>query len=41
MVSALAGRSCHLLTNDQRGYPRPDKEDTFGCDIGAYERQSD
>jgi hypothetical protein len=31
----------HLLTTDQRGYPRPDPEDTSGCDIGAYERQKD
>ncbi|SRR5579871_610375 len=31
----------HLLTTDQRGQPRPDKEDSGGCDIGAYERQSD
>ena len=31
----------HLLKSDQRGRPRPDKEDTGGCDIGAYERQSD
>lgn len=31
----------HLLTTDQRGYPRPDKEDTSGCDMGAFERQSD
>jgi hypothetical protein len=31
----------HLLKTDQRGQPRPDKEDTGGCDIGAYERQSD
>jgi len=32
----------HLLTTDQRGMPRPDKpEDTTGCDMGAYERQSD
>jgi hypothetical protein len=31
----------HLLKTDQRGSPRPDKEDTVGCDIGAYERQSD
>ena len=30
-----------LITSDQRGAPRPDKEDTSGCDIGAYERQSD
>jgi hypothetical protein len=31
----------HLLKTDQRGRPRPDKEDTGGCDMGAYERQSD
>ena len=31
----------HLLTTDQRGYPRPDKEDKGGCDRGAYESQSD
>jgi hypothetical protein len=31
----------HLLMTDQRGQPRPDKEDKTGCDIGAYERQSD
>ena len=31
----------HLLKTDQRGQPRPDKEDTGGCDMGAYERQSD
>jgi hypothetical protein len=31
----------HLLMTDQRGMPRPDKEDSTGCDIGAYERQSD
>ena len=31
----------HLLRTDQRGVPRPDKEDTGGCDMGAYERQSD
>ena len=31
----------HLLKTDQRGVPRPDREDTAGCDIGAYERQSD
>jgi len=29
------------LKTDQRGKPRPDKEDTGGCDMGAYERQSD
>jgi hypothetical protein len=31
----------HLLKTDQRGKPRPDKEDTTGCDRGAYERQKD
>jgi hypothetical protein len=31
----------HLLKTDQRGYPRPDKEDETGCDMGAYERQKD
>jgi hypothetical protein len=33
--------SGHLLKTDQRGMPRPDKEDSGGCDMGAYERQSD
>ena len=32
----------NLLKTDQRGKPRPDKEDHgIGCDMGAYERQSD
>jgi len=31
----------HLLKTDQRGKPRPDREDTGGCDMGAYERQKD
>jgi hypothetical protein len=31
----------HLLKTDQRGKPRPDKEDSSGCDMGAYERQKD
>jgi hypothetical protein len=31
----------HLLKTDQRGMPRPDKEDSGGCDMGAYESQSD
>jgi hypothetical protein len=31
----------HLLKTDQRGQPRPDHEDTGGCDMGAYERQTD
>jgi hypothetical protein len=30
-----------LLKTDQRGQPRPDKEDSGGCDRGAYERQKD
>jgi hypothetical protein len=30
-----------LLKTDQRGMPRHDKEDTGGCDRGAYERQLD
>jgi len=30
-----------LLRTDQRGKPRPDKEDTGGCDIGAFELQGD
>jgi hypothetical protein len=33
-----AGR---LLKTDQRGKPRHDKEDSGGCDRGAYERQKD
>jgi hypothetical protein len=31
----------HLLKTDQRSEPRPDKEDSGGCDMGAYERQND
>ena len=31
----------NLLKTDQRGKPRPDKEDTGGCDMGAFERQKD
>src|SRR5438105_13988144 len=31
----------HLLKTDQRGKPRPDTEDPGGCDMGAYESQSD
>jgi hypothetical protein len=31
----------HLLKTDQRGFPRPDTEDISGCDMGAFERQSD
>lgn len=30
-----------LFSSDQRGLPRPDREDSSGCDIGAYERQTD
>jgi len=29
-----------LLKTDQRGQPRPDGQDTGGCDMGAYENQS-
>jgi hypothetical protein len=29
----------HLLKTDQRGKPRPDAQETAGCDIGAYEYQ--
>jgi len=31
----------NLLNTDQRGMPRHDKEDTGGCDMGAYESQRD
>jgi len=32
----------HLLTTDQRGFPRPGKNKTDKrCDMGAYERQTD
>jgi hypothetical protein len=31
----------NLLKTDQRGMPRPDPGDSGGCDIGAYESQSD
>jgi len=31
----------NLLTTDQRGMPRPDTEDAGGCDMGAFEEQSD
>jgi len=30
-----------LLKTDQRGMPRHDPEDVGGCDMGAFERQSD
>jgi hypothetical protein len=30
----------NLLKTDQRGMPRPDHEDTGGCDMGAYETQN-
>jgi hypothetical protein len=39
--SGCKDASGHLLTTDQRGMPRPDKEDTGGCDMGAYEKQTD
>jgi hypothetical protein len=31
----------NLLKTDQRGMPRHDPGNTTGCDMGAYERQSD
>jgi hypothetical protein len=31
----------HRLTTDQRTEPRPDQEDSGGCDMGAYEHQGD
>ena len=39
--SGCTGGLGHLLKTDQRGSRRPDKEDTGGCDMGAYERQQD
>jgi hypothetical protein len=37
-----SGPTGKLLTKDQRGAPRPDPEDAgVGCDIGAYESQTD
>jgi hypothetical protein len=39
--SGCKDSSGHLLTTDQRGMPRHDPEDTGGCDMGAYERQTD
>ena len=31
----------HLFRTDQRGQRRPHPEDTGGCDMGAFESQSD
>jgi hypothetical protein len=31
----------YSLKTDQRGWPRPNREDVGGCDIGAYEFQGD
>jgi hypothetical protein len=31
----------NLLKTDQRGMPRPNPEDTGGCDMGAFEEQGD
>lgn len=39
--SGCTDGSGHLLKTDQRGMPRSDPEDSGGCDMGAYERQSD
>ena len=30
----------HLLKTDQRGQPRPDKLDKGGCNMGAFETQT-
>jgi hypothetical protein len=40
-IAGLPDGHGHLLKTDQRGKPRPDKEDKTGCDMGAYERQKD
>jgi hypothetical protein len=37
--SGCTDGSGHLLKIDQRGMPRPDPEDSGGCDLGAYESQ--
>jgi hypothetical protein len=39
-LGCFDGEGRHF-SSDQRGLPRPDREDTSGCDMGAYERQSD
>jgi hypothetical protein len=39
--SGCTDQQGHLLKTDQRGLPRPDKEDKGGCDMGAYESQRD
>jgi hypothetical protein len=39
--SGCTDEAGHLLRTDQRGEPRPDNEDVRGCDMGAYERQTD
>ena len=39
--SGCTDGSGHLLKTDQRGMPRPDPEDSGGCDMGAYESQGD
>jgi hypothetical protein len=39
--SGCTDQKGHLLKTDQRGLPRPDKEDKGGCDMGAYESQRD
>jgi hypothetical protein len=37
--SGCTNRHGDPLKTDQRGEPRPDKGDSAGCDMGAYERQ--
>ena len=39
--SGCTDGQANLLKTDQRGMPRSDREDTGGCDIGAYESQTD
>jgi|SRR5581483_7956566 len=39
--SGCTDGSGNLLKTDQRGAPRPDREDSGGCDMGAYEKQTD
>ena len=39
--SGCTDQKGYLLKTDQRGLPRPDKEDKGGCDMGAYESQRD
>jgi hypothetical protein len=40
-ISLASSVDSIMVRIDQRGFPRPDKEDIGGCDMGAYERQTD